>query len=190
MVELLLFLLVFLLAYSNGANDISKGIATLVGSGAARIQSATLWGAFTTAIGSVAAIAFGGLLLKVFSSGVLIGSADPVRIAAAVASGGSLWVFVCSRFGLPVSTTHAIIGGIIGAGIAEFGLDGSADGQELERARSNGRGARQRDHDERGRRGHGGAHVPHATQPGARAATPRAPRRASRFGRPPDHPSA
>ncbi len=124
MVELLLFLLVFLLAYSNGANDISKGIATLVGSGAARIQSATLWGAFTTAIGSVAAIAFGGLLLKVFSSGVLIGSADPVRIAAAVASGGSLWVFVCSRFGLPVSTTHAIIGGIIGAGIAEFGLDG------------------------------------------------------------------
>ncbi len=124
MIEVLSFLVIFLLAYSNGANDISKGIATLVGSGTAGIRLATLWGVLTTALGSLAAIAFGGLLLKVFSSGVLTGSVDPARIAAAVASGAAVWIFVSSRFGLPVSTTHAIIGGIIGACLAEFGGSG------------------------------------------------------------------
>ena len=124
MIEVLLFLLIFLLAYSNGANDISKGIATLVGSGVASFRSATLWGVLTTAMGSVVAIFFGGVLLKVFSNGVLIGAGDPARIAVAVACGATLWVFVSSRLGLPVSTTHAIIGGIVGAGLAEFSGSG------------------------------------------------------------------
>jgi PiT family inorganic phosphate transporter len=124
MIEVFLFFLILLLASSNGANDISKGIATLVGSGAASFRSATLWGVLTTAIGSVAAIAFGGVLLTVFSNGVLMGAVDPARIAVAVACGAALWVFVSSRLGLPVSTTHAIIGGIVGAGLAEFGGSG------------------------------------------------------------------
>ena len=124
MIEVLLFLLVFLLAYSNGANDISKGIATLVGSGTTLYQPAMLWGVFATALGSVAAIVFGGLLLKVFSDGVLMSGVDPARISLAVASGAMLWVLVSSRIGLPVSTTHALIGGILGAAVAEFGNEG------------------------------------------------------------------
>ena len=124
MIEFVLLLIVFLLAFANGANDISKGIATLVGSGTASIRRATLWGVVTTALGSVAAIMFGGLLLKVFSKGLLADGFDPARIALAVAAGASLWVLIASRLGLPVSTTHAIVGAIIGAGLASFGSDG------------------------------------------------------------------
>ncbi len=124
MIEFVLLLIVFLLAFSNGANDVSKGIATLVGSGTASIRRATLWGVATTALGSVAAIMFGGLLLNVFSKGLLADGFDPARIALAVAAGASLWVLIASRLGLPVSTTHAIVGAIIGAGLASFGGDG------------------------------------------------------------------
>lgn len=124
MIERVLLLVVLLLAFANGANDISKGIATLVGSGIASIRRATLWGVVTTALGSVAAIVFGGLLLRVFSKGLLADGIDPARIALAVAAGASLWLVVTSWFGFPVSTTHAIVGAIIGAGVACCGFDG------------------------------------------------------------------
>jgi len=124
MVEVFLFLLVFLLAYSNGANDISKGIATLVGSGTSGKRAAILWGVGTTALGSLTAVYAGGLLLAVFSKGVLIEGAGLGSIAAAVACGSAVWVLVSSRLGLPVSTTHALVGGIVGAGVAQFSVSG------------------------------------------------------------------
>lgn len=122
--ESVLFLLVLALAYSNGANDISKGIATLVGSGISNIRRAVVCGVITTALGSIAAVVFGDLLLKVFSGGVLVEGKDPAGIAAGVAAGAAIWVFLAARTGMPVSTTHALVGGIVGAGIAKFGVDG------------------------------------------------------------------
>ena len=124
MTEVLPFLLIFFLAYSNGANDISKGIATLVGSGTGSIRQAVILGVITTGLGSVAAVALGGLLLKVFSTGLLTQGIDPASIAPSVASGALLWILLSSRLGMPVSTTHAIVGGIIGAGMANFGFAG------------------------------------------------------------------
>lgn len=124
MTDVFLFILIFLLAYSNGANDISKGIATLVGSGTASIRQATIFGVITTALGSFAAIALGSVLLKVFSTGLLAEGIDATSIAPAVASGALLWVLLSSRLGMPVSTTHALVGGIIGAGLANLGFAG------------------------------------------------------------------
>jgi PiT family inorganic phosphate transporter len=124
MIESVLFLIVFCLAFANGANDVSKGIATLVGSGTASIARATMWGVITTALGSVGAMVFGGLLLNVFSKGLLADGFDPGTIAPAVAAGSALWVLIASRLGLPVSTTHAIVGALIGASFASFGADG------------------------------------------------------------------
>jgi len=113
--ELLLLLLVLSVAFFNGANDISKGVATLSGSGLCTTQSALRWGAFWTAAGGLTALLIASALLKVFSDGIL--SADlPITIhfSIAVAAGITGWVFLATRVGMPVSTTHSIVGALCG----------------------------------------------------------------------------
>ncbi|HLB01506.1 MAG TPA: hypothetical protein VJM77_00045, partial [Nitrospiria bacterium] len=50
--------LVALLAFANGSNDVSKGIATLVGSGVTDYRKAILWGTFWTVVGGLIGVAF------------------------------------------------------------------------------------------------------------------------------------
>ncbi len=49
-------LLVWVLAWVNGANDVAKGVATLTGSGASNAKRAILWGTLWTVVGGVAAV--------------------------------------------------------------------------------------------------------------------------------------
>ncbi|MBI5594689.1 MAG: inorganic phosphate transporter [Elusimicrobia bacterium] len=110
------------LAAANGANDLSKGIATLVGSGAASPRRAALWGTAWTAAGAVAAAGVSTGLLKTFSgSGILSADALGPEMLAAVGAGASLWVLLASWRGWPVSTTHALVGALCGAGWASAG---------------------------------------------------------------------
>ncbi|KAF0191047.1 MAG: phosphate transporter [Gammaproteobacteria bacterium] len=116
------FVLVLLLAWANGANDIAKGVATLVGNGTASARRAILWGTLWTLLGGLTAIVWGTALMKTFSSGYL--SADfhvDVIFLAATLGGAALWVFAATRLGLPVSTTHALLGGVVGATLVAAG---------------------------------------------------------------------
>lgn len=122
--EFFLIALVFVLAYLNGANDISKGIATLVGSHVIRASTAILWGMLTTTLGAMAGVAIAGGLLKTFSSGILTHPANSTTFPIAVAIGAIGWIFFATQTGLPVSTTHAFTGGIIGAALAQLGASG------------------------------------------------------------------
>ncbi len=117
-----LTLLAGLLAFANGGNDVSKGVATLVGSGVSRLRAAVLWGTlWTVAGGLVAAFASQGLVAT-FSGKGLLGSAIPATtFLSAVAAGAIAWVLLASKTGLPVSTTHAIAGALAGAGIVAQG---------------------------------------------------------------------
>lgn len=113
---IVVFILVLLLAWANGANDIPKGIATLVGSGASRPLRAIAWATLCTVAGGLVALAWGGDLVNTFST--LFTAADPAagrRIVAASLCGATAWVVLATRTGLPVSTTHALLGGIVGA---------------------------------------------------------------------------
>ncbi|WP_455245023.1 anion permease [Petrachloros mirabilis] len=114
----LLFLLVFILAYANGTNDVSKSIATLVGSGVTHYRAAIIWGTMWTVAGAAAAAMISGEMVRTFSQGLLQTEAgiDP-SFAVAVLLGAMGWVFYASRTGLPVSTTHALTGAIIGTGL-------------------------------------------------------------------------
>jgi len=116
-----------LLAYANGANDVSKGIATLVGSGIADYRRAILWGTLWTGLGGATAIFVAGAMLETFGEGLWIAGMKP-SFAGAIAAlaGAGAWVFIATRTRLPVSTTHALVGSVVGVGIAACGAGGIA----------------------------------------------------------------
>lgn len=117
-----LTLLAGLLASANGSNDVSKGIATLVGSGVSNFRTAVVWGTvWTVAGGLVAAFASQGLVAAFSGKGFLAGPISGGAFLTAVAAGAIAWVLFATRTGLPVSTTHAIAGALAGAGIVAQG---------------------------------------------------------------------
>jgi PiT family inorganic phosphate transporter len=125
MVFILLFVAACFLAYSNGANDNFKGVATLFGSGATNYKRAIGWATVTTFAGSVAAIFLAGELVKNFSGKGLVSDAlllDP-NFAIAIASGTAVTVFLATRIGMPISTTHGLVGALFGAGVMAVGSD-------------------------------------------------------------------
>jgi PiT family inorganic phosphate transporter len=117
-----LVVLTLCLAYANGSNDISKGIATLVGSGVSNLPAAVLWGTVWTVLGGLtAAFASQGLVATFSGKGFLATPVSGHAFLSAVAVGTIAWVLFASRTGLPVSTTHAIVGSLAGAGIVAQG---------------------------------------------------------------------
>jgi PiT family inorganic phosphate transporter len=118
-----LILLVALLAFANGSNDNSKGVATLVGFGAARPTQALLYATVATALGGAVSFFLAAGLLKGFSGNWLFAQGVVLDRAfyVSVLIGACGWILLATRTGLPVSTTHAIIGALCGAGLVAFG---------------------------------------------------------------------
>ncbi len=114
---------VLFLAFSNGANDNFKGVATLYGSGRASFRTAILWATITTLAGSALALFMGSHLVATFSGKGLVPDAlvGQSTFVMAVAVGASSTVFLATRLGLLVSTTHSLVGGLVGAGLVASG---------------------------------------------------------------------
>lgn len=122
---LLIFGLALALAFFNGANDVSKGIATLVGSGVTRLKTAVAWGAFWTVAGGIsAAFAAQGLVKSFSGNEILSPLPSGPGFLAAVTAGALIWIWFATRTGFPVSTTHAITGALIGAGLIVVSFEG------------------------------------------------------------------
>ena len=122
--DLLVFFLVILLAYTNGANDVSKSIATLVGSGVTNYRTALAWGTIWTILGAGASTFVAGSLIRTFSQDFIRAQEVPFVMAPAVLLAAMAWVLFASRTGLPVSTTHALTGGLMGVGWMAYGTGG------------------------------------------------------------------
>lgn len=119
-----LLLMVAFLAYANGSNDNSKGVATLVGYGAASERAALIYATLATLVGAIVSFWFSGGMLKKFSTGLFTGGVElgpTFYIAVLIGSIG--WVAFATQTGLPVSTTHAILGSLLGAGLVAFSHD-------------------------------------------------------------------
>ncbi len=112
-------LAVLFLAYSNGANDNFKGVATLFGSGTCTYRQALAWATVTTLGGSLLALYLAGGLVASFSGKGLVPDAVTRQPAflLAVSLGAALTVMLATWTGLPVSTTHALTGSLVGAGL-------------------------------------------------------------------------
>lgn len=120
--DYILLMLVVSMAFYNGANDVSKGVATLCGSGLCGYRGALIWGSVWTVAGGVAAFFLASGLFKVFSNGIISSDLNlTVNFSMAVAIGVSAWVLLATKGGMPVSTTHSIVGSICGAALFSSG---------------------------------------------------------------------
>src|SRR5258708_29488408 len=101
----------FALAYVNGANDVSKGIATLVGSGVTNYRHAILGGTLWTGIGGITGAFLARAMVQTFGGGLLL-PGNPINAAAAPATiaCSALWAAIATSGGLPVSPTPSICG--------------------------------------------------------------------------------
>ncbi len=123
MIALLLFVAICFLAYSNGANDTAKGVASLLASGTVDYRSAILWGTSSTLAGSLASVYLSVGLLDAFSGKGLVPNliAGQELFLLSVAAGAGGTVILATTLGLPISTTHALVGAIVGAGYLAAG---------------------------------------------------------------------
>jgi PiT family inorganic phosphate transporter len=108
------------MAFNIGGNDVANSFGTSVGSGTLSIKQALLIAAVFEVSGAVIA---GGEVTNTIRGGIVdLNKIDiaPMQFAYIMMSAllaAALWLLFASRKGLPVSTTHSIIGGIVGASI-------------------------------------------------------------------------
>src|SRR5215211_3624823 len=123
MIFIALFFATCFLAYSNGANDNFKGVASLYASRTCSYRTAISWATVATLAGSISSIFLAQLLLKKFSGKGLVPDqlAGSEYLVLAVALGAGLTVILATLLSFPVSTTHALMGAIVGCGVMAVG---------------------------------------------------------------------
>jgi PiT family inorganic phosphate transporter len=105
--------LAVLFDYINGFHDTANAIATSVSTRALRPEHAILMSATANFVGALT----GTAVAKTISSGLATtpGGADGQTIVAAALIGATIWNLITWRFGIPSSSSHALIGGLLGA---------------------------------------------------------------------------
>lgn len=122
--ELALVAAALMVAFVNGANDNMKGVATLYGSGVLSYGRALALATVSTGLGSLASLALASGLVRIFSAkGIVPETLVDTPLLTAIAIAAALTVLLATRFGFPISTTHALVGGIVGAGLVSAGSE-------------------------------------------------------------------
>jgi PiT family inorganic phosphate transporter len=112
------------MAMNIGANDVANNVGPAVGSQALTMTGAIIIAAIFEASGALIA---GGDVVSTIKKGII----DPAQITdtetfiwlmMAALLAGAIWLNIATALGAPVSTTHSIVGGVLGAGIAAGGL--------------------------------------------------------------------
>jgi len=111
-------------AYANGANDNFKGVATLFGSGTTDYRKALWWATLTTLAGSVTALFLATKLISIFQGKGVVPAflTQSQPFLAAVILGAALTVFLATKSGIPISTTHSLTGALFGSGFVAVGF--------------------------------------------------------------------
>lgn len=120
------------MAWGIGANDVANAMATSVGSKALTIKQAILVAAVFEFLGAVLA---GGEVTSTIRKGIvdsdLLSGSPELLIYGMLASllAAGTWLLIASRNGWPVSTTHSIVGAIVGFAAVGIGIDAVQWGQ-------------------------------------------------------------
>ena len=109
----------FYLAWCLGANDAANPTDCAVGSGVASLRRALMLFAIFAALG---ALLQGFMVMKTIDRGIVprvdVTGAFTITLAACI------WITLCTWKGMPVSTTHSIIGAVLGYGFVTYGIGG------------------------------------------------------------------
>lgn len=114
----MLIAVALLFDFLNGLHDAANSIATIVSTRVLKPQYAVLWAAF---FNFIAFLFFGFHVAETLGVGIIDpGIVDPHVIFAAL-MGAIIWNILTWRLGIPSSSSHALIGGLVGAGLAKAG---------------------------------------------------------------------
>ena len=108
--------------FVNGMNDAANSIATIVSTRILSPRIAVIWAAF---FNFSALFIFGVTVAKTVGNDIIQSSIVTPYLVLSALLGAIIWAyFFCARFGIPVSSSHSLIGGLIGAAIAKSGFSG------------------------------------------------------------------
>jgi PiT family inorganic phosphate transporter len=121
--ELLFIFLVIALAFSfdfiNGFHDAANSIATIVSTGVLKPTQAVIWAAF---FNFIAFLFFHLAVANTIGTGLINPNIVNPSLIFAALSGAIIWNLITCHLGLPSSSSHALMGGLIGAGIVKGGF--------------------------------------------------------------------
>jgi len=119
--ELVIFLVVVALLFDfmNGFHDAANSIATIVSTGAMRPHLAVLWAAF---FNFVAFLVFGVAVAATIGKGIIDPAIVDHRVVFGALIGAITWNVFTWYYGIPSSSSHALIGGLAGAAVAKGGV--------------------------------------------------------------------
>jgi PiT family inorganic phosphate transporter len=118
-IAVIIIILALLFDFLNGMNDAANSIATIVSTRVLTPRFAVAWAAF---FNLVAAFGFGVGVAKTIGKGVVSPEVLSLWFVLAVLLGAIGWTYTCTKMGLPISVSHALVGGIIGAGLVKGGV--------------------------------------------------------------------
>ena len=107
--------------FGNGLNDAANSIATVVATQALSPVKAILLASFFNFVGP---FLFSTAIAKTIGAGILQAGTLSVSVLCMALVSSVFFAFFASHLGIPISTSHALIGGLIGAGIAASGVSG------------------------------------------------------------------
>ena len=119
--SILVFLIVLALAFDflNGFHDAANSIATIVSTRVMRPQWAVLWAAF---FNFIAFLFFGLLVAATVGKGIIDPAIVDHHVVFGALVGAICWNIITWYFGIPSSSSHALIGGLAGAAVAKAGV--------------------------------------------------------------------
>ncbi|AGS20809.1 inorganic phosphate transporter [Rhizobium etli] len=105
--------------FLNGLHDAANSIATIVSTRVLRPQYAVFWAAF---FNFIAFLFFGLHVAETLGTGIIDPAIVTPQVIFAALIGAIVWNVVTWVFGIPSSSSHALVGGLVGAGLAKTGL--------------------------------------------------------------------
>jgi PiT family inorganic phosphate transporter len=105
--------------FLNGMNDAANSIATVVSTRVLTPRLAVLWAAF---FNFVAAFGFGVAVATTVGKGIVRPEVVTQELVLAGLIGAIVWTHLCTEYGLPISVSHSLIGGMAGAAVAKAGF--------------------------------------------------------------------